>query len=414
MFFRGDGSGSALSFIGRKSRRMAIWRIGNVGKCHGIGFAFFAHAFGSLAPAGGFLAPVAESPVVAIRLLADARAPPVTADRFHHIPVRLLADGHGLLVTARESLSNARQPLNIVNRPLNIGHEYDNIVINLLSIGHRFFNNGLKPPKNASFHHVANQTHRKPDKTTLNPPLTMPDSPSSSSTATPRPRGYFNKAQLEDIAIAEDILPPTSDATRAAAFASRDITAAYIAGLAEAVAQARAKTSETGQDADQSQAATLSADDAERALITVLQSVQSAAKQKHRMLAEDDDDTTNFSTDGYLIGKRLNANRALLLQNAAALKGKAQTDALPGFGTAASIQVITDAIADYKDATADQAEADREAGEDRIARDKLVRKINARRLAIQHAADSLWPYTDEDNGPIRVLFHLPRSRPLTE
>jgi hypothetical protein len=28
-----------------------------------------------------------------------------------------------------------------------------------------------------------------------------------------------------------------------------------------------------------------------------------------------------------------------------------------------------------------------------------VRKINARRLATQHAADALWPYTDESNLP---------------
>ena len=246
----------------------------------------------------------------------------------------------------------------------------------------------------------------------------MPDSSSSSTSsstaAQPKPRGYFNKAQLEDIATAEDILPPASDPGRAAALAGKDITAAYIAGLAEAVAQARLKTSATGQDADQGMAATLNAGDAERQLLTILQSVQSAAKQKHRMLAEDDDDSTNFSTDGYLIGQRLNANRALLLQNATALQGKAGSDALPGFGTPASLTAIADAIAAYKTATADQAEADREAGEDRIARDKLIRKINARRIAIQHAADSLWPYVEEDNGPIRVLFHLPRSRPLTE
>lgn len=246
----------------------------------------------------------------------------------------------------------------------------------------------------------------------------MPDSSSSSTSsstaAQTKPKGYFNKAQLEDIALAEEILPPVSDPDRAAAFAGKDITAAYIAGLAEAVAQARLKTATTGQNADQGRAATLNASDAERELLTVLQSIQSAAKQKHRMLAEDDDDSTDFPTDGYLIGQRLNANRALLLQNAATLKGKAESDSLPGYKTPASLLAIANAIATYKAATADQAEVDREAGEDRIARDKLIKKINARRTAIQHAADSLWPYTDEDNAPLRGLFHLPRSRPLTE
>ena len=47
-----------------------------------------------------------------------------------------------------------------------------------------------------------------------------------------------------------------------------------------------------------------------------------------------------------------------------------------------------------------------------IARDALVRKINARRIAIQHAADALWPYTDSDNGPVRKLVKLPVDRPF--
>ena len=382
MHFRSHGNGIALSATGGKSHRTAIRRFACAGKFHGTGFAF--------------LAPGNESLGNGIRTLVVA--------------IRLLADGHGLLVNAHRFLNIACRPLNIGHGFLNIGHESDNIVINLLNIGQ-------KPSENGHFHHVTEpkQTEPTTHRNHAEKPITMPDSSSSSSpSATQRTKGYFNKAQLEDIAIAEDIFPPASDSARAAAFAARAITADYIAGLAAAVAQARAKISATGQDADESHAATLNADDAERTLITILQSVQSAAKQKHRMLAEDDDDTTDFATDGYLIGQRLNANRALLLQNAANLKGKAEADALPGFGTPASIQAITDAIATYKSATADQAERDREAGEDRIARDKLIRKINARRIAIQHAADSIWPYTDEDNGPIRGLFHLPKSRPLME
>jgi len=41
-----------------------------------------------------------------------------------------------------------------------------------------------------------------------------------------------------------------------------------------------------------------------------------------------------------------------------------------------------------------------------------VRKINARRIAIQHAADALWPYTEEGNAPVRQLFKLPVDRPF--
>ena len=48
----------------------------------------------------------------------------------------------------------------------------------------------------------------------------------------------------------------------------------------------------------------------------------------------------------------------------------------------------------------------------RIARDNLVRKINARRMAIQHAADALWPYTTETHRPTRRRFKLPVDRPF--
>jgi hypothetical protein len=239
-------------------------------------------------------------------------------------------------------------------------------------------------------------------------------SSSSSAEAAPKPKGYFNKAQLEDIEVAEDIHAAASAASRAAAFAGQDITAEYLTGLAAAIAQARAKTTETGQDADEGQAATINAGDAEKELVVLLQKIQSAAKQKQRMLAEDDDPETNFSLDGYLFNRKLNTSRALLLQNAAALKTKAENDSLPGFKTPEAIQSITDAIEAYGGATGEQKEGDVEAGEDRGSRDKLIRKINARRIAIQHAADSLWPYTGEDNGPVRKLFHLPKSRPMTE
>ncbi len=245
----------------------------------------------------------------------------------------------------------------------------------------------------------------------------MPDAPTpppAPEEAETQPRGYFNQAQLDDIAEAEAILPPAQETTRAAALAARGITAEYVTGLETAVAAAREKIAETGQGGDASEAATLNAKGAERALITVRQAIQSAAKQKASMLAEDDDPATNFSVEGYLIGRRLNANRATLLQNAATLRGKAGDDALPGYGTPADLLVIDNAIKAYKTATATQAERDEESESDRLERDALVRKINARRNAIQHAADALWPYTAAANAPVRKLFKLPKNRPMVE
>lgn len=246
-----------------------------------------------------------------------------------------------------------------------------------------------------------------PSPSTSTPAASTAPAPDDS---TPRPRGYFNQAQLDDLDTAESVL--TAAQTHAAALAEREITAEYLGGFSTALQQARVKITATGQASDQAGTATLNAIGAERALLVALQGVQSAAKQKHRMLAEDDDPTTNFSTDGYLIGQRLNPNRATLMQNAATLLAKAKADGLPGYGTS-GIAGVEAALAAYQQAEQGQQSADEAGGMDRAARDALMRKINVRRMAIQHAADALWPYTSKEARPVRKSFQLPLSRPFS-
>jgi hypothetical protein len=231
--------------------------------------------------------------------------------------------------------------------------------------------------------------------------------PAPTEPVTPKPRGYFNQAQLEDLDIAQAILLAAQENT--VALATRQITADYIAGFATTLAAARAKINETGQAKDQSGAATLNAHGAERALLVALHGIQSAAKQKHRMLAEDDDDSTNFPTDGYLIGQRLNANRAALLQNASALIAKATADNLPGYNPA-ELKKVSDLLTAYQSAEGEQQSAEGDRYADRIQRDALIKKINTRRLAIQHAADAIWPFINEANRPYRKAFQLPYTR----
>jgi hypothetical protein len=228
----------------------------------------------------------------------------------------------------------------------------------------------------------------------------------------PQPRGYFNQSQVADIGDADDIATAASDPEVAALLAARDLPADYVAGLATLVGQARAKMAATGQAHSGQQPTTLSATDAERALVVALQGIQSAAKQRQRMEQEDDDPTTNFTPVGYLIGQRLNQSRQLLLQHTETLLDKARTDALPGYRTPESIAAVEAARDAYRLTTTDQAEAAEEASKDRIARDALVRKINARRLAIQHAIDGQRPYADEANHPLRRRFKLPTDRPF--
>ncbi len=249
-----------------------------------------------------------------------------------------------------------------------------------------------------------------PDTSTLTPPAPTAQPANAAPKPERRPRGYFNQAQLEDLVLAEDVLAAALNPSRSAALAGRQIGADYVAGLATAIGRARDKTSDTGQAGDVSAAATLNATGSERALLVALQGIQSAAKQKKRMLEEAGDATTTFTTDGYLIGARLNPSHAVLLQGAETLIKKAKSDALPGYD-AAGIKAVEDAVKDYKEAAGGQDDAEEGAGTDRLQRDRLIAKINSRRIAIQHAADALWPYTNPDNRPVRRTFKLPLARP---
>lgn len=240
---------------------------------------------------------------------------------------------------------------------------------------------------------------------TTSPPIVAPSAAPASA-----PRGYFNRAQLEDIDQAEAIL--ASARIHADALEEQDITPAYLDGFAAHVAETRARASESGQGKQNSKAATELADTAAVALFTALQQIQSSAKQKHKMLAEDGDPDTNFSLGGYLIGTRLNGSRASLLQNAEALLLRAQADSLPGFKSPEKIAAVAALLAAYRGKESDQAEATRGKEVTRLNRDELVHVLNTRRSSIQHAADALWPWSIEANRPIRKTFALPLNRPM--
>lgn len=49
----------------------------------------------------------------------------------------------------------------------------------------------------------------------------------------------------------------------------------------------------------------------------------------------------------------------------------------------------------------------------RLDRDSLLHLINTRRFAIQHAADSIWPATEEPTRPIRKTLPIPQNRAET-
>jgi hypothetical protein len=223
-------------------------------------------------------------------------------------------------------------------------------------------------------------------------------------------RGYFNSEQLDDLLEAVDVLAAAR--LYQEELNLQDITADYINGFESAIGEARTRSTQAGTGTDTVKTATSESAKAAATLHTALQKIQSSAKQKHRMLAEDGDPATNFHLDGYLIGVRLNASRALLLQSAETLLSRAAADDLPGFRTPDRLATVRVLLEAYKAVVGDQHFAASRKELARLDRDELVHIINTRRLAIQHAADAGWPRGEENNRPIRKLFRIPLNRTL--
>jgi hypothetical protein len=234
--------------------------------------------------------------------------------------------------------------------------------------------------------------------------------PADSPVPAPRTRGYYQQGQLEDLALAESVL--TAGRANAAALLEQDITDIYLDGFQSVVTESRGRASESGQAKEDAKAATGLTGKAAADLTTALQQIQSSAKQKHKMLDEDGDPETNFATDGYLIGTRLNANRPALLQNAETLIVRIKADSLPGFKTPAKITAVETLLAAYRGKTGEQQETTKDKELARLDRDELLHVLNTRRSSIQHAADALWPWSDEAHRPIRKTFGLPLTRPM--
>lgn len=241
----------------------------------------------------------------------------------------------------------------------------------------------------------------------------MPDQPSSpavSTPAEPQTRGYFNQNQLEDIDLAESVHAAARQ--NADAMEEQDVTAAWLDGFAAALLEARSRANDATLGRESAKQSTAAAEKAARDLAAALQKIQSAAKQKHKMLAEDGDPATNFPLDGYLIGTRLNANRATLTQSATALIARASADSLPGFKTPDKTAAVQALLTAYSATESGQQETTRDKELTRIDRDSLIHLINTRRSAVQHAADALWPAADEAHRPIRKTFSIPLTRAL--
>ncbi len=84
-----------------------------------------------------------------------------------------------------------------------------------------------------------------------------------------------------------------------------------------------------------------------------------------------------------------------------------------GAGFSGAALAVEDALEAYRGSETESANADSDQVNETTSHDKLIKTINTRRSATQHAADAIWPYTDEANAGQRKAFELPQNRPLS-
>jgi hypothetical protein len=217
-----------------------------------------------------------------------------------------------------------------------------------------------------------------------------------------RTRGILNQAQLQALTKAGQVC--TAAAKYPEPFAARTITADFVATLVADIKTARKKGGEAVSTTNEKEGDSIEEDDAESELVTALQEVQSAAKQKYGRKQPE-------KLPHFYVGTRLNRNRATLEQTSESIINKLAAESLPGI-TPAKVQRITELRAAYMDANSDQSSNQSEATKKRHELEQAIQSITDRRIEIQHAADAEWPYSNDLNQGVRKEFFLPLSMPF--
>jgi hypothetical protein len=238
----------------------------------------------------------------------------------------------------------------------------------------------------------------------------MPDQPTPPASGTPPPnnkpprtRGVLNKDQLADLNKAGNVVRAAQKEGRPAALAERDITDADIKALDDAVKAATTKAGAAVDNTAGKQQATAAETGAQNTLIAAIADVQKAAKQKYV--------GDKPALAAYYVGQDLRRNRPLLETASQAILDKLATDKLPGIKDA-QIAALTAARQAYVQADAAQAGEQSDATTARKELEAMLADILKKRMAIQYAADAVWPHTTPTNAGIRREFELPADRPM--
>ncbi len=217
-------------------------------------------------------------------------------------------------------------------------------------------------------------------------------------------RGQLNKAHLRKLTKAEGVAQAAKKSDYSTHLATREITPEYVSDFSDDTDAARIKAAEAVQFSTASKTATADEFKAAHILLASLKEVQKAAKQKYAR-------TNRIVLADYFVGKKLNGNRANLLQTSQTILNKAGIDTLPGITNAKVIE-LKDLRAAWITSNNIQKTNVSAAQSARAELKTMLKSIEDRKVAIQLAADAEWPHADESNAAVRREFGLSPRKPF--
>lgn len=244
-------------------------------------------------------------------------------------------------------------------------------------------------------------------------PLPAPDAgannPPNLSVMPPLPKrrkpSAFNQGQQRTIQRAKTVIRAAQVPAHLTVLTPHGINVAFITNILAKVTQSETCVTNAITCTDKKEGATLTEQSTKATLMTDLRIGQAAARQAylHSQPAKVKD---------YLVGERIDANRATLDQSAITITNKLNADRPAGIDTSFIVKVETDRTA-WNAANALQAAELGKGETERELRDALVETIRQLTQQIQFAADAAWPAATAGNGGIRRQFLISTTRPFS-
>jgi hypothetical protein len=228
--------------------------------------------------------------------------------------------------------------------------------------------------------------------------------PSLAPQTSRRAQWAISKEVTTELDLADHICATAQRTVYATALAGEDIDNAAIRKLSDAITAADDLVFKATGGKAGKKILTKTGQDLEDALVAKIQAIQKRAKRKYTS-------ATDPNREKYFIGAGIESNHGLLVTAADAIIKTLGTDTLPGVKPA-TIADLQKALDDFKAGLGTQSGGKGDTGAAFQALKAKIKEIATLRRDIQYAADTVWPYGDPANAPIRAEFRLPADRSL--